>query len=109
MGVSKVTYFGNTLVDLTGDNVSPDTLLSGKIAHNAAGDMIVGEYVDEDTWKANSSSSEGYVASGSGQINKAWTTDSEGNPAWRSIYSEILSSTEPENQQIGDYWIFDQE
>lgn len=42
MGVSKVDFVGNTLVDLTGDSVTPETLLEGATAHNAAGDQIAG-------------------------------------------------------------------
>ena len=42
MGVSKVNFAGNTLVDLTGDSVTPATLKKGETAHNAAGEQIVG-------------------------------------------------------------------
>lgn len=42
MGNSKITYFGQTLIDLTNDTVDEDHLASGVTAHDKAGNSIVG-------------------------------------------------------------------
>lgn len=42
MGISKVEYAGNTLIDLTADTVTPETLQEGVTAHNAMGELITG-------------------------------------------------------------------
>lgn len=42
MAVNKVVYDGDTLIDLTGDTVTPETLAAGATAHDKAGNPIVG-------------------------------------------------------------------
>lgn len=45
MGVNKVVYDGETLVDMTDATVTEDTLLEGATAYNAAGDKLEGKVV----------------------------------------------------------------
>lgn len=42
MANNKITYFGETLVDLTDATVTPDTLLEGTTAYGASGARITG-------------------------------------------------------------------
>lgn len=42
MAVNKVVYGGEVLIDLTGDNVTPDKLLRGATAHDMSGAPIDG-------------------------------------------------------------------
>lgn len=42
MAVNKVVYDGSTLIDLTGDTVSPETLAEGVTAHDKSGAPITG-------------------------------------------------------------------
>lgn len=44
MATSKVVYSGTTLIDLTSDTVSTDTLAAGVTAHSADGELVTGTY-----------------------------------------------------------------
>lgn len=45
MANAKVTLNGVTLIDLTGDTVTPDNLLNGYVAHQSNGEIITGTYI----------------------------------------------------------------
>ncbi len=48
MGNSKIVFGDRTLIDLSGDTVTPEAMLSGVTAHNAAGDPIEGTLIPGD-------------------------------------------------------------
>lgn len=58
MAINKVEYAGNTLIDLTADTVTPETLAEGVTAHDKAGNLITGTM----------------TSGGSGQINMGTCT-----------------------------------
>lgn len=45
MAVNKVVYAGETLIDLTGDDVTPNDVKSGVTFHQANGELATGTYV----------------------------------------------------------------
>lgn len=70
MGVSKVIYGGNTLIDLTGDNVEANKLLVGFSAHGANGEVVTGSCdFDANTQDATATASE--ILKGKTAYNKA--------------------------------------
>lgn len=62
MAVNKVEINGEVQLDLTQDTVTPETLLSGTTAHNAAGEEITGSMGSIKTYTAT--------------IGTTWTEDS---------------------------------
>lgn len=59
MGVSKVIYDGRVLIDLTGDNVTPDKILNGYSTHGPDGEPIQGRCAyDMDTSDATAGEAE---------------------------------------------------
>ena len=64
MAINKVIYGGNTLIDLTGDTITANDLLTGKTAHDKSGAIIEGACTfDSDTSDDTASASE--ILSGS--------------------------------------------
>ena len=59
--------------------------------YNGAQWDMIGVPKDNNSWTANSSTKAGYVASGSGQANKVWKTDADGNPGWRDDENTVYT------------------
>lgn len=59
MAISKVIYGGNTLIDLTSDDVTAEKLLSGTRAHGSDGEPLIGSCTyDADTQDATATADE---------------------------------------------------
>lgn len=64
MGINKIVYSGNTLIDLTSDTVTADKLCAGYTAHAADGSLITGTMAMIPMEAYITELNQGYVASG---------------------------------------------
>lgn len=83
MAVNKVEYGDTTLIDLTSDTVTKETLLIGATAHTASGENISGEF-DPEIYlrKSGGDSSENIVT---------FTSDDDTNPSSPSSVAKLES------------------
>ena len=70
---NKVIYGGNTIIDLTNDTVTPNSLLAGATAHDASGSAISGSMPNQGTKTASLNAGQSYTIpegyhSGSGVV-----------------------------------------
>lgn len=104
MPVSKVVYNQNTLIDLTNDTVSKDTLKKGFTAHRADGTLIIGEFIGDDYDQIDriltAGLTDGYKHfSDDGTIIS--TEDSEGRTLVKTFSADFLTCTTVLKDQNG--------
>ena len=81
MAVNKVVLGSETLLDLTGDTVTRDTLLAGHTAHNAAGEQIEGEYTPPDVFTGPAACTKSpWTAWGTSPLLRKWKRPT--SPPW---------------------------
>jgi len=92
MAINKVEYSGNTLIDLTSDSVTPESLLSGVSAHDASGNLITGELNPQ------------RIFNNAGYHNSIFRGKNLGTSVTEEQY-ESISSGEFTDLFVGDYWV----
>lgn len=118
MAISKVTYAGNTLIDLTGDTVTPENLLSGATAHAANGEEITGIVEDKKgeleaqiaDLRSQISSLKSDLANKLYPVGSIYMSVNATNPAelfggtWEQIKGRFLLGTGPNDANTSDFW-----
>lgn len=85
--VNKVIYGGRTLIDLTGDTISADKLLTGITAHDKSGAPITGSCpFDVDSTDATAAvAEERPVSPPQRRRSLSPTTSGRASPSWASL------------------------
>ena len=108
MAVNKVVYNRRTLIDLTADTVSKETLKKGFTAHQADGTMITGEFIGDDYDEIDriltAGLTDGYKHfSDDGTIIS--TIDSQGRTLVKTFSNDFLTCitvlTDPDGNELG--------
>lgn len=87
MAVNKVNYGDETLIDLTEDTVTQDTLLSGVTAHSGTGERVVGT-VTVPTKVSELTNDKGYLTA----VPSEYVTESELSAKGYATTSQIPTS-----------------
>ena len=105
--ISKIKVLDGTTYDIK-DSVARE-LLDG----HTIGISVPSNAIFTDTWIANSSTAAGYVAAATGQSNKVWMTNENGEPAWRetgvsfNLDSNKLLSISSSSLTVSSHYIND--